>query len=83
MIFANTQSDKVFKMLKNFDEMKASGIDDLSRIFLKDGAKLLTTPITELCNLSISSRAFPDACKIAKVKALFKKGTRTDPKNYC
>ena len=38
LIFANIQSDKVFRILKNFDETKASGIDDLSGIFLKDGA---------------------------------------------
>ena len=25
---------------------------------------------------------FPDACKIAKVKPLFKKGSKTDPSNY-
>ena len=81
-IFANIQSDKAFKILKNFDEINASGIDDLSRIFVKDGAKLLTMPITQLCNLSISSGTFPDACKIAKLKPLFKKSTRTDPKNY-
>ena len=38
--------------------------------------------ITQLWNLSISSGTFPDTCKIAKLKPLFKKGTRTDPKNY-
>ena len=72
----------MFKILKNFDESKAPGIDDLSGIFLKDGASLLATPITQLCNLSISSGRFPDACKIAKLKPLFKKGSKTDPKNY-
>ena len=25
---------------------------------------------------------FPDGCKIAKVKPLFKKGSKTDPSNY-
>ena len=82
LIFANIQSDKVFKILKNFDETKASGIDDLSGTFVKDSAKLLTTPITQLCNLSISSGTFPDAYKIAMLKPLFKNGTRTDSKNY-
>ena len=82
LIFANIQSDKVFKILKNFDETKASVIDDPSGIFLKDDAKLLTTPITQLCNLSISSGTFPDAYKIAKLEPLFKKVTRTDPKYY-
>ena len=26
--------------------------------------------------------SLPDACKIAKVKPLFKKGSKTDPSNY-
>ena len=80
-IFTTIQSDKVFKMLKHYDETKASGIDDFSGIFLTDVAKLLTMPITQLCNLSISG-TFPNAWKIAKLKPLFKKGTRMDPKNY-
>ena len=82
LLFAKTDLDKVFKILKIFDESKAPGIDDLSGIFLKDGASLLATPTTPLCNLSISSSRFPDACKIAKLKPLFKKGSKTDPKNY-
>ena len=66
---------------KTNDENKAPGIDDLSGIFLKDGASLLATPTTPLCNLPISSSRFPDACKIAKLKPLFKKGSKTDPRN--
>ena len=48
LLFAKVESDKVFKILKIFDESKAPGIDDLSGIFLKDGAALLATPITQL-----------------------------------
>ena len=44
--------------------------------------QLLTTPITQLCNLSISSGIFPDACKTAKLKPFFEKSNRTYPKNY-
>ena len=43
--FAKTESNKVFKILKNFDESKAPGIDDLSGTFLKDVASLLVLPI--------------------------------------
>ena len=82
LLFSKIESDKVFKILKHFDESKDPGIDDLSGIFLKDGASLLAMPITQLCSLSISSRRFPDACKIAKLKPLFKKGSKTDLKNY-
>ena len=82
LLFAKIESDMVFKILKNFDESKAPGIDDLPGIFLKDGTSLLATPITQLCNLSISSGRFPHAFKIAKLEPLFKKGSKTDPKNY-
>ena len=78
----NIESNKTFKILKNFDETKIPGVDDLSEIFLKDDVPLLTTLITQLWNLSISSGGFPDACKIANLKPIFKKGSRTDPKNY-
>ena len=82
LILGKMQSDKVFKILNDFNETKASGFDGLSRMFLKDGAELVTTPITQLRNLSTSSRRFLDTCKIAKLKPIFKKGTRADPKNY-
>ena len=71
LLFAKIWSDKVLKIRKKLDESKTQVIDDLSRIFLKDGASLLTTPITQLHNLSISSVRFTDACKIAKLKPLF------------
>ena len=45
-------------------KVRLPGIDDLSGIFLIADASLLATPITQLCNLSISSGRFPDACKI-------------------
>ena len=78
LLFSKIDSGKVFKILKNFDESKAPGIEDLSRIFLKDGASLLATP----CNLPISSGRFPEACVIEKLKPLFKKGSKMDAKNY-
>ena len=42
----------------------------------------LTKPVTEICNLSIKSNIFPDPCKLAKLKPIFKKGSRMDPSNY-
>ncbi|MEO1917133.1 MAG: reverse transcriptase family protein, partial [Candidatus Thioglobus sp.] len=38
--------------------------------------------VTEICNLSIRLSTFPDKCKIAKLKPLFKKGSKTEAKNY-
>ena len=65
LLFAKIESDRVFKIIKKFDESKAPDINDFSKIFQKDGASLLATPISQLCNLPIPSGRFPDACKIA------------------
>ena len=68
--------------MKGLNPSKAAGIDNLSGKFLKDGADILARPISQLCNLSIKLNLFPRSCKIAKVKPLFKKGSKTDPENY-
>ena len=82
LLFAKIESDKVFEIIKNFDESKVPGIDDLSRIFLKGGASLLTTPKTQLCNMSNSFERFSGVSKIAKLKPFFKKGSEMGPENY-
>ena len=61
---------------------KASGIDNLSGKFLKEGTNILAKPISELCNLSIKYSLFPTDCQIATLKPLFKKGFTKLPKNY-
>ena len=58
---------------------KSSSIDNLGRKFLREG---LAKPITELINLSISLSSFPDACKIGKLKPIFKKQNKTNLKEY-
>ena len=70
------------KILRGTKVCKAAGIDDLSGRFLKDDSRVLSKPLSELCNLSIKLGSFPDACKIAKLKPLFKKGSKTNPSNY-
>ena len=83
-IFKLQEIDQAFtlKMLQKTNANKAPGIDKLPGIFIKDGADLLAAPLTQLINLSISTSTFPDLFKIAKLLALFKKGCKTDPKNY-
>ena len=77
----STTEGYLFNILKNVEVTKAEGIDQISGKFLKDGAQILAKSISELCNYSMTLGSFPDACKIAKVKPLFKKGSKTDPSN--
>ena len=42
----------------------------------------MSKPISDLCNRSITSEKFPDICKVAELKPLYKKGSLTEPCNY-
>ena len=68
--------------MENIEISKASGIDKLPGMFLNDGTNILSKPITEMYNLSISHGIFPNACKVAKLKPIFKKGKKVDLSNY-
>ena len=61
---------------------KTAGVDNLCGRFLKDGAKVLAKPITDLCNLPITSGKFPDSCKIAKFEPIYQTGSLTEASNY-
>ena len=61
----------ILTILKNTKVSKAAGLDNLSDRFLKDGAKVLAKPITDICNLSIT-----------KLKPIYEKGSLTEESNY-
>ena len=42
----------------------------------------MAKPISALGNLSVSQSVFPNACKVAKLKPIFRKWKKTDPFNY-
>ena len=68
--------------MRDIDTSKAASIGRLPGRPLKDGAGVLVKPVTDICNLSISLNKFPSAFKLAKVKAIFKKGRITNVSNY-
>ena len=79
---ATVSENTILTISKNTKVSKAAGLDNLSGRFLKDGAKVLAKPITDLINLSITSGKFPDSCKIAKLKPIHKKCSLTEASNY-
>ena len=81
-ILPKSLKKSISDFLKELKTNKVTGIDNLLGRFLKDGSKVLATPIVQICNLSIKLATVLDECKIAKLKPLYKKGKKTDPKNY-
>jgi len=80
--FKFTTEQIVLKLLQDIEPSKSAGIDNINGKFLKDGSYLLANPIKKLFNLSIKLSEFPELCKIAKVKPLYKKGNKLKTENY-
>ena len=53
-----TSEDKVLKKIWKIEISKAASIDGRSGHFLQDRAEVLSRPISEICNLSISRGVF-------------------------
>ena len=75
----STSEENFFKIMENIEISKAASIDKLPGRFLKNSSEILSKPISEVCNLSVSNGIFP---KLAKLKLIFKKGKKVDPSNY-
>lgn len=74
--------DDIFKKLKELDTNKSPGPDNLSPTFLKSCANALKYPLHLLMEQSFHSATLPLIWKEARVKPIFKKGDKLDPKNY-
>ena len=68
--------------LKSVHTNKACGPDDISARIIAECADELVTPVTKICNASISSGVFPERWKQANIIPIFKKGDKKDPSNY-
>ena len=69
-------------MIKNLDVAKTSEIDQISAKFLKDDAPVIAIHHANIISACIKLDTFPSKCNVAKIKALFKKGIKTETKNY-
>ena len=52
---ASVSKNLILTLLKATQVSKAAGLHSLSGQFLKDGAKFLAKPVSDICNLSINS----------------------------
>ena len=77
---SNVSEEVIKKVLLSLDASKATAMDQIPAKFLREGAEVLALPLRNIINLSIKLSTFPDECKIAKLKPLFKKVPGLIPK---
>ena len=73
---------EIRKALNKVNQCKASGLDDIPALFIKDGATAITHVITHIINLSLTTGTVPEDFKLARVVPLFKKSSRAEAGNY-
>ena len=81
-ILQPVSEEYVYKELSSLNVSKSTGLDDLPARFIRDGASVLTSPITFIINQSILTETVPSTMKQARVKPLFKKNSPLDVGNY-
>ena len=72
----------VVEAINSIQCSKAPGPDSITPFILKNIASSISKPLSLLFNFSLSSSKFPDLLKSSTVIPIFKKGVRSDPKNY-
>ena len=63
-------------------EKKTAEMGQILANFLTESAYEIAYPLSEIINLLVKLSIFPEACRIAKLKPLFRKDSKTDPRNY-
>ena len=73
----SVSTNEIKNIIKSLKPKNSSGYDGISTKLLKISSPFINSPLTHICNKSISSGTFPDCLKYAVVKPLFKKGDKT------
>jgi hypothetical protein len=73
---------EVEKIIKSLKTKNSSGYDGISTKLLKMSSGFISSPLTYICNKSLSSGIFPDRLKYSVVKPLFKKCDKSNISNY-
>ena len=82
MFCGPTDKFELLKLVKNLNDRKSPGADNIGPKIIKKSAAVIVEPLVYLYNLSFSTGCVPDKLKITKIIPVFKKGDPSSPGNY-
>lgn len=80
--FEHTNISEIKFIISSLEICAAPGFDDIQIEFLKQNSRLFSQFFTTSINNSFDSQTFPDSLKIAKIKPIFKSGSKLEISNY-
>jgi hypothetical protein len=80
--FNNISTKEVEKIIKSLRLKNTHGYDGIPTKILKASAPFISSPLSRICNKTITSGVFPTCLKYSTVKPLFKKGDTDNMANY-
>ena len=73
---------EVMNIIKSLKSKGTSGYDGISSKILKQCVHTVIKPLTYICNLSLTTGVFPERCKPAIIRPIYKKGDHSEINNY-
>ena len=73
---------EVMNIIKSLKSKGTSGYDGISSKILKQCVHTVIKPFTYICNLSLTTGVFPERCKPAIIRPIYKKGDHSEINNY-
>jgi hypothetical protein len=73
---------EIIGIIKSLKSKNTAEYDEISTKIYKYCAHIISKPLTYICNMSLTTGAFPDRCKYAIVRPIYKKGETTEMDNY-
>ena len=75
-IIAPTTSEEISDLIHNLKSSKSVGLYSIPTKIMKISKEVISLPVSQLINDSISKRLFPNSCKLAQVIPIFKHDSR-------
>ena len=66
-------AEEIVKMISKFNQNKSPGHDGIGNLIVKNVAHIVSRPLADIFNLSLSTGSVPEQLKIAKVIPMYKK----------
>ena len=79
---APVTTKEIKEIIKSLPWKNSSGYNEIPLRILKISMPLITSPLTYLCNKSISKGSFPTRLKYSQITPIFKKGDKAELTNY-